>query len=66
MDENIFNYFPINIKNKIYGQVASFEGLEEIRLRCNKPVILKFRDYEEILDHTITYKEMMDILRENL
>lgn len=31
MDENLFNYFPINIKNKIYGQVESFE-----RLRRNK------------------------------
>lgn len=31
MDENIFSYFPINIKNRIYGQVENFE-----RLRRNK------------------------------
>lgn len=63
MDENLFNYFPINIKNKIYGQVENFDGLEEIRLRCNKPIILKYNEREELIDYDITYREMMEILR---
>ena len=66
MDENLFNYFPQTIKNAIYGQVENFEGLEEIRLRNNKPIILKFTNEEIVTNYYITYKEMMDVLRQTL
>ena len=63
MDENIFGYFPLSVKNVLYGQVDSFNNLEEIRLRCNKPIILKYSGYEEVLEYNINCREMLDILR---
>lgn len=63
MEESILNYFPINIQKKIYGQVENFTNLEEIRIRTNKPIILKYTFYEKIIDCIITYKEMIEIVQ---
>lgn len=63
MDENIFGYFPLSVKNVLCGQVDTAKNLEEIRLRCNKPIILKYSGYEEVLEYNINCREMLDILR---
>lgn len=63
MEENFLNYFPINLRKKVEGQVKEISPIEEIRLRTNKPIILKSTNYENILECNITNKEMLEILQ---
>jgi len=53
MYENILEYFPQNIK-QIFKNTLNQSNLEEIRLRCGKPIILKYSDKEVILDYLLT------------
>jgi len=53
MYENILEYFPQNIK-EILEDNLNKENLEEIRLRCQKPIILKYGDKEIILNYILT------------
>ena len=39
---DILIYFPTNIRNLLYNEIKNEELLEEIRIRINKPIILKF------------------------
>ena len=52
MYENIIEYFPQNIK-EIFKNNLTKSNLEEIRLRCEKPIILKYNDIEQILDYRL-------------
>ena len=63
MEENLLKYFPMNLRMKLEGQVKECEAIEEIRLRNNKPIILKCSDYENIIQYNITYREMLEILQ---
>ena len=65
---DIFNFFPKNI-SKIISQYLEgqteekIKGLEEIRFRSNRPLIFKFNDVEDILNYTVTYEDIIDILQ---
>lgn len=63
MEENLLNYFPINLRKKIAGQVNNFSKIEEIRLRTNKPIILKGNLYEDIIKYNISYREIVETLQ---
>lgn len=52
MYENIFEYFPQNIKKLLEKEKNN--NLEEIRLRCQKPIILKYGDKELVLNYVLT------------
>ena len=54
MINKILEYFPVQVRNMFTD--INMENLEEIRLRINKPIILKFSNYEKILDTNITSK----------
>lgn len=41
----------------------NIENLEEIRIRTNKPIILKFAENEIILDYILTQDEILRILQ---
>ncbi len=60
----ILNLFPREISNKI-SQFSNIDlkNLEEIRLRVQKPVILKFLDRELVLDYIISQNEILKILQ---
>lgn len=58
---DILNFFPIEIKNEILKN--NLEGLEEIRIRTFKPIILKFSNREIILDYKPIQKEILQILQ---
>ena len=46
---NILMYFPNRIKNLLKIEIADkIDLLEEIRIRSQKPIILKFNDKEKI------------------
>lgn len=62
---DIFNFFPQNISNLIKNELneESKKNLEEIRIRNNQNIILKFNNYESILEHKITSKEIIETLQ---
>lgn len=64
--EEILKYFPENIYNLIIEQINSKENLKnelrEIRLRVNRPIILKQRYEDIIININITSKDMLYIL----
>lgn len=64
--ENILNYFP----NKIHMELKKYINenniimmLEEIRIRVNKPIILKFNQEEKVINYIISPEEILDILQ---
>jgi len=61
---NILKYFPDKIEKKIAEEALDkIEYLEEIRLRAQRPIILKFNDYERILKYTVTSEEILSCLQ---
>ena len=62
--EQILKYFPINIKNMIEKELENKnENLEEIRIRVQKPIVLKFNSSEKIIKYLITQEEILNILQ---
>lgn len=62
--EEILNYFPSNIRNIIFEEVKDkYETLEEIRLRMNRPIILKFIDNEKVIKYSINAEEINTTLQ---
>ena len=65
----VLEYLPINIKKVIYANfnnnikndyIQKEENLiEEIRLRSNKPLILKLRQETKILEYTVSQQELL-------
>ena len=61
--ESILNYFPIRIRELIEYEVQNkTENLEEIRIRVDRPIILKFNSVEKILKYYIKSDEILNIL----
>lgn len=64
--QDILKYFPLEIQNfiiiTIKNQALIKEQLEEIRLRANRPIILKFRNYDVILNYEIYTEDILKIL----
>lgn len=58
---DILEFFSSEIKSRILKQ--DLEGLEEIRIRVFKPIILKFSNREIILDYKPNQKEILQILQ---
>ena len=59
--DGILNYFPEILKQKIKKE--DLIEIEEIRLRTEKPVILKNSTDETILDYIISQETMLQILQ---
>lgn len=60
----ILKYFPNNIKIIMENEINdNFEKLEEIRIRVQKPIILKFSNLEKIIRYKITREEILNILQ---
>ncbi len=58
----ILKYFPDRI-NKILNQEINDKPLEEIRIRVDKPIILKFNGLEKIIKYNISREEILNILQ---
>lgn len=66
--QEIFNFFPIKILKKIKeyinGQVDNYVGnLEEIRIRTNKPIILKYSNKEILIQEIVNLNDILEILQ---
>lgn len=60
----ILKYMPQTIKNLIERYVKeNYNSLEEIRIRANKPIILKFSNEEKIINYQTTTNEILEIMQ---
>lgn len=60
----ILKYMPQTIKNLIERYVKeNYNSLEEIRIRANKPIILKFSSEEKIVNYLTTTNEILEIMQ---
>ena len=50
---NILEYFPQNIQEILKNNLTK-NNLEEIRLRCEKPIILKYSNTEKISNYILS------------
>lgn len=58
------NFFPKNIYSILCQNIGdNFEELEEIRIRVNNPIILKFLNKETIIPYNINNEEILNILQ---
>lgn len=66
----VLKYFPIQISNKINTKIIEygtcFNRLEEIRIRNNKPIILKFNKEEIVLENCIVIAEEINQIIQKL
>ena len=64
---NIMRCFPIRISKKIddffMSENINLNLLEEIRIRTNRPVLLKIGQQEKKIDHIITQEEILETLQ---
>lgn len=65
---NLFRYFPQTISKILEEYFKSSDqnlyiSLEEIRLRANKPLILKFNQHEKIFEYNVTTEDLLETLR---
>ncbi len=58
---DILKYFPTKMVEMI--KQNNLENLEEIRIRVNKPIILKFSTNEIVLDYIVSQSEILRILQ---
>ena len=66
--DKISKYFPIEIykvlKNSIiqnpYAKIE--ENLQEIRIRINRPILLKLKNIDILIEYIVTEKEIMQIV----
>ncbi len=58
------NFFPNYISKIIEENINNdIQDLEEIRLRQNRPIILKFSNKETVIDYSINEEEILRILQ---
>ena len=61
---NVLRYFPQKIKVAIEEEIKDmYDFLEEIRIRVDKPIILKFNNLQKIVRYKITPDEILNILQ---
>lgn len=62
--EEILIYFPSNICNLLKKEINEdiIKNLQEIRIRCNRPIILKLKNKDKIIDYIINQCELLQVL----
>lgn len=61
---DVLEYFPHNIREKLMKEINAnnYNVLEEIRIRVNRPIILKFNNEIKKLDYLISTEDLLKIL----
>ena len=64
--KSVLCYFPSNIRNLIFQNITEQLGqfVEEVRIRLNRPIILKIGQDIMKIDHIITNDEMAEIFEQ--
>lgn len=64
--EELIRYFPLNISSIMYNAINQNEmiknELQEIRVRVNRPIILKLRNMEILVEYVVNQNEILQIL----
>ena len=64
---NIMRCFPITVSKKIdeffISENINTNFLEEIRIRTNRPILIKIGQQEKMIEYTITQEEILDTLQ---
>ena len=64
--EELIKYFPINIYNLLNNTINQNkkieEELQEIRIRCNRPIILRLRNMEILIEYNVSQKEILQTI----
>lgn len=64
--EEILRYFPCQLyellENTFNQNINIENNLQEIRIRCNRPIILKIRQADIVIDYKVNQKEILQIL----
>lgn len=64
MLEEILGYFPEKLENKLSEEIKDkLDSLEEIRLRVNRPIVLKFRDTDKVIKYNVTTEDILSTLQ---
>ena len=60
----ILKYFPNQIRVIMNNEIEEKNKiLEEIRIRANKPIILKFNNLEKIINYNSTTNDILEIMQ---
>ena len=60
--KSILKYFPEKIKNVLREEIEKNNNIEEIRIRVQKPIILKFNSEEIIIKYYVSIEEILTIV----
>ena len=62
---DIFEYFPIIIKEELKKEItfANYKILEEIRIRVNRPIVLKFNNCVKKIEYIINTEDILRIMQ---
>lgn len=64
MLEEILRYFPEKLENKLSEEIKDkLDSLEEIRLRVDRPIVLKFRDTDKVIKYNVTTEDILSTLQ---
>lgn len=58
--EDVLDYLAENIKKEIKKYMSNIQNIEEIRLRTNKPIILKNSNGNNLLIHIVSKEELLE------
>ena len=58
--KDVLDYLAENIKNEIKKYMSNIQNIEEIRLRTNKPIILKNSNGNDLLIHLVSKEELLE------
>ena len=58
--KDVLDYLAENIKNEIKKYMSNIQNIEEIRLRTNKPIILKNSNGNNLLIHLVSKEELLE------
>ena len=61
---DVLEYFPYNIREKLIKEINinNYKLLEEIRIRVNRPIILKFNNETRRIDYLVGTEDILRIL----
>lgn len=66
----VLKYFPINIYNILLYTLEQnnkiSENLQEIRIRANRPILLKLREADILIDYIVTRKRVVTDIRKDM
>ena len=62
--DDILKYFPEKIQKEIVKEVSDkYSDLQEIRIRANKPIIIKLNKNEIIIKYKVTSEEILECMQ---